>query len=107
MSHPFAAMFDGLFASDMAEAVDVDWNDQTISPAVPALVRVPRVVGEFGDVQMRQDARVFEIRVVDLLRDPERGHKIISCGRTYELHSTPHKDRLGLVWVIDAYLISA
>ena len=106
MSAPFAAMFDALFADPaFAETVDYDYNDQTIAPSIPALVRIPTTEGDLGEVRIQQDAREFEIRVSDLLIPPARGHKIVSCQRTYEVQSPPHKDQLGIVWIIDAYLI--
>ena len=107
MPDPFAAMVEGLFASNMAETVDYDYRDETITPGIPALVGPHDVVGETGErMEVAHDVRRFEIRAGDILKDPARGHRIIRCDQTtYEVQSPPHKDRLGLVWIIDAYLI--
>ena len=76
-------------------------------PGFPALVRFPDVVGETGErMEVAHDVRRFEIRAADILQEPARGHRIIRCDQTaYEVQSPPHKDRLGIVWIIDAYLI--
>ena len=35
MTDPFAALVENLFASAMAETVDYDYRDETITPGIP------------------------------------------------------------------------
>lgn len=108
MTDPFSALFDGMFGSAMAEMIDLDYLDGTAALQIPALIRVPDTEGNLGEVVVSHDVRQFELRVSDLPIDPARGHRITRCAdlAVYEVQSTPRKDRLGHVWIIDAYLTS-
>ena len=106
MTRPESLPVDAAFTT-FGELADYDYRDETITPGILVLTRRPDVIGETGErMEISHDVRGFEIRTPDLLKDPARGHRIIFCDQTtYEVQSPPHKDRLGLVWIIDAYLI--
>jgi hypothetical protein len=111
MQQSIAAMMDGLYASELAETVTYQAANGSSVFDIPALVRQPDVVGDFGAVSISQDARTFEIHtahLATLLTEPKRGD-LIMLGEfpdqtIYRVQSDPLRDQLGISWLIDAYI---
>ena len=105
----FAAIFDTLMSSEVAERFDLEIAGITLRN-VPVLCGVPDTEGDYGQVRVGEDRRRFEVRCADLVAanqplTPRRGDLLRQpgYGNFYEIQSTPWKDQLGLVWIFDAW----
>lgn len=114
MTDPFGVIIDSLMVSPLSTRVDY-WSTRGFSALnIPALERRPDVEGDFGSVRISHDVRRFEIRVSDLTFEPVKGDTINPTGLNIEdqdyvqwkVQSNPRKDRLELVWILDAYKVT-
>ena len=104
MFDPFSLVNEVVFSSSMSNLVDYDFRNGQIVAQISALIGTPDTEGDL-EVRVSHDIRRFEIRVSDLPINPARGHRIVLDLEEYEVQRQPHKDQLGLNWLIDAYLV--
>lgn len=99
----FAEAIEVLFA-DPNLAVDVDYRvgGQGAPVAVRAVVRQPDMIGTYGETRILSNTTLFDLRVVDLASEPQRGDTITWAERTYHVQGEATNDALMLIWTVEA-----
>lgn len=96
----FTDAIDAVFA-DPNVAVDADWTTQGVTASVRVLRSSPDVENRFGDARFVVDSATFRVRISEIA-EPKPGDTITIGGDTYRVQGAPVRDRLRLMWTVEA-----
>lgn len=99
---PFARAVEHLFARLGQSAVYCDASGA--ERPVRVISRQPDVVGAFGDTRLVMSTTRFDLRLAEVAT-PGDGDTLIVAGQSYRIQGAPVRDRDGLLWTVQAYLV--
>ena len=113
MTDIFKIVINSLMNSPLSKRMDYHSSAGFLALNIPVLERRPDTGGDFGSVRISHDIRQFEIKVDDLEFEPTKDDTLNPAGLAisdldyvqWRVQSNPRKDRLGIIWIMDAYRV--